>query len=85
ELGGVDAYCSMIDGFFGLLPDYRADVLAAAEAPDRLLVHWRIEGTAAGDRSISYTGCSVWRADGDRIVEGWLYPDRAAMLAQLDP
>ncbi|HVV37978.1 MAG TPA: hypothetical protein VHC63_15315 [Acidimicrobiales bacterium] len=26
ELGGVDAYCLMIDGFCGLSPDYSADV-----------------------------------------------------------
>ena len=92
ELRGIKGYCAMMEAFFVGLPDYRAELIHAANSGDSMLVHWAIAGTHGGElfghpptgRSVHYTGCSVWRAERGRITEGWLYPDRAAMLAQLE-
>ncbi len=91
ELKGLAAYRAMMDGIFGGLPDYSARAQHVAEVDDVVIVHWTISGTHHGElfgiaptgRTVSYRGCSVWRTDSGRIVEGWLYPDRASMLAQL--
>ena len=91
ELRGSDAYISMIRGMFRGLPDYEATVLHVAEVDDVVIVHWVITGThdgelfgvAATGRRVTYRGCSVWRLRDGRIVEGYLYPDRTSLLAQL--
>lgn len=91
ELDGADSYVGMITAMFRGLPDYCAQALHVAEVDDVVIVHWSISGTHDGDlfgisptgRRVTYRGCSVWRAESGRIAEGWLYPDRASMLAQL--
>jgi steroid delta-isomerase-like uncharacterized protein len=91
EVRGLARYRSFMTELFAGIPDYHASPLHVLSADDLVMVHWIITGTHTGTlfgadatgRAVEYTGCSVWRVADGRIVEGWMYPDRAALQAQL--
>jgi predicted ester cyclase len=72
------------------LPDYR-ELWHSTSARTGTRLHWVVTGTqrralfggAGSGREVRYSGCSVWNAADGRLVEGWLYPDREAVMAQL--
>ena len=88
---GIAAYRGFIEALFAGLPDYHAEPEEVMSQGGSVFVHFTITGTHTGElfgipasgRAVRYSGCSLWHVRQDKIAEGWIYPDRAAMLQQL--
>ena len=90
-VSGLDAYRALIDGYFRGLPDYYAEADERICEGDTVVHHWRLTGTHDGPlfgmeatgRLVNYRGASVFHLRDGRVVEAWIYPDRATMQRQL--
>jgi steroid delta-isomerase-like uncharacterized protein len=72
-------------------PDLSTDILQIIEEGERAAVHWQSHGTHQGPfmdvpatgRSVTVTGASFLRFEGDKIAEEWVVWDPRELLSAL--
>jgi predicted ester cyclase len=86
---GVERFVS---GFIASFPDLQHTVEGMIAEGDQVAVRFSAQGTHAGQwlrfaptgKSIRYTGVTVARIAGDKIVEHHTWWDRAGLIEQLE-
>lgn len=81
----------VVSGYRTAFPDLHFTVEQMVAEGDTLAVRWTAEGTQRGTlmgvaptgQRARWTGMSMLRVRGDRIVEDWVQTDRLGMLQQL--
>jgi predicted ester cyclase len=72
-----------------VFPDLKTTVEDAFEAGDRVVVRWRVQGTHKGriakikptGNKVNFTGITIYRFAGGRIVESWGQADVAQLAS----
>ena len=88
---GIEAFKGVIQGFRSALPDLRLTVHHEIAEGDLVVHHWTMTGTQQGafqglpptDKTLTWTGITIVRIDGGKIVERWANVDVLAILQQL--
>lgn len=58
---------------------------------DKVICQWQATGTHTGEfknikateKNISYTGCTIYKLDNDKVIEYWSYVDIGNILRQM--
>jgi steroid delta-isomerase-like uncharacterized protein len=88
---GIEAFKSVINGFRAAFPDIRLTVLHEVAEGDLVVHHWTMTGTHRGafqgipptGKTLTWTGTTIVRIEGGRIVERWANVDVLGVLQQL--
>ena len=90
--GGRDGEKRLITGAHASFPDIRftIDDLMAAEG-DSVIIRWTAQGTHRGKfrgiaptgAEVSWSGISIYRLAGGRLIAGWSRSDQLGLLQQL--
>lgn len=91
--GGED-YASLrktIEAMHTAFPDSSTDILELVEDGPKVAVHWQTTGTHQGEfmdvpatgRTITVTGASFLRFEGDKLAEEWVVWDPRELLSAL--
>ncbi len=91
EIEGPAEFIIFHQQLLAALPDMHLEVLHLMSDADHVWVHWRTEGTHAGDglgmkatgRRFSFTGMSLFRVVEGRIAEGWDCWNQSQLLTQM--
>jgi steroid delta-isomerase-like uncharacterized protein len=88
---GIEAFKGVILGFRSAFPDIQLTVHHEIAEDDLVVHHWTMTGTHDGafqgipatGKTLTWTGITIVRIAGDRIVERWANVDVLSILAQL--
>jgi steroid delta-isomerase-like uncharacterized protein len=88
---GIEAFKGVILGFRSAFPDIQLTVHHEIAEDDLVVHHWTMTGTHNGafqgipptGKTLTWTGITIVRIAGDRIVERWANVDVLSILAQL--
>ena len=80
-----------IEAMHAAFPDSQTDILHMVEDSNKVAIHWQTNGTHQGEfmdvpatgRSVSVTGASFLRFDGDQLAEEWVIWDPRELLSAL--
>lgn len=86
-----EGHKQMIAHFQGAFPDGRASTEDLIAEGDTVASRWTYRGTQQGEfqgipptgKQVILTGISIWRFEGDKIVESWHEFDALGLLQQL--
>lgn len=73
-------------------PDLKVENLATLQNDDKVAIQWTAKGTHQGDfkgfaptnKPVSYSGVTIYRILGGKIIEYWAYLDMQHLLNQLN-
>jgi steroid delta-isomerase-like uncharacterized protein len=91
---GGEALAEFVKALWTAFPDFHIELLNGGEIePGLVAIHWLLRGTNTGQRiegpptgrSVSISGASISKLEGDKIVSDKCYFDRAAFDEQLQP
>ncbi len=88
---GLDGYLAMMEANYAGMPDFHVVLDDQFATDDRVVCRWRTSGTQNGElfglpptgRHIEFAGVSIWEFDHGKARRGWVFPDIAAVMAQL--
>ena len=88
---GLDGYVAMMDMNYAGLKDFHVVLDDQFATDDRVVCRWRTSGVQSGElfglpatgKPVEFAGVSVWEFDHGRARRGWVFPDIAAVMAQL--
>ena len=90
-----EALAAHVKGLWTAFPDFHIELLNAGEIEPGVVAHrWQVQGTNTGQgadgseptgRTLTLTGASIIRVEGDKIVSDQCYFDRVARAEQLQP
>jgi steroid delta-isomerase-like uncharacterized protein len=88
---GIDGYLAMMEANYTGLTDFRVVLDDQFATDDRVVCRWRTSGNQDGElfglpatgKHIEFAGVSVWAFDNGKARQGWVFPDIAAVMAQL--
>jgi len=91
---GNDDYASLrktIEATHAAFPDLACEILHFLEDGDTAAIHWQTKGTHQGEfmdvpatgRSVTITGASFLRFEGEKLAEEWVVSDPRELLAAL--
>ena len=88
---GFDAYTAMMDNVYAALDGFSTTLEDQFATDDRVVCRWESTGTHSGDmhgipatgKRLTFGGVSLWEFDGGKARRGWIFPDIAALMAQL--
>ena len=78
-----------IEAMHTAFPDSQTEILHIVEDGNKVAIHWQTNGTHQGEfmdvpatgRSVSVTGASFLRFDGDKLAEEWVIWDPRELLS----
>jgi steroid delta-isomerase-like uncharacterized protein len=91
RVAGLVAYIEMLKAQYAGLEGYRVVLDDAFATDDRVVCRWRVSGRHTGNfsgfpptgRSVEFPGVSVWEFDNGKANRGWVLPDIASLMGQL--
>jgi predicted ester cyclase len=85
EIRGPQAVKDLVQGFRALFRELRIEVDDLIAAGDKVVARWHATGIAQeNQRSVAFTGITIDRFAGGRIVESWSEWDSAGLAAQIE-
>jgi steroid delta-isomerase-like uncharacterized protein len=88
---GFDAYMAMMRENYSALDGFTTTLEDQFATDDRVVCRWvsagthtgELNGVAATGRRIEFAGVSLWEFEDGKARRGWVFPDVAALIAQL--
>lgn len=92
EVHGADGLKEMVQGYRDALNGLRVTIDQQFSEGDYVATRYTITGTHDGDlmgtpptgRDVAFTGITISRCEGGRIVEEWEITDTVSLLGQID-
>jgi predicted ester cyclase len=90
---GIEGYRAMMEANYAGLSGFHATLDDQFATDDRVVCRWRTSGTHSGElfgmpatgKQVEFAGVSLWEFEGGKARRGWVFPDIAAIVAQLSP
>jgi predicted ester cyclase len=91
DFRGHDPLKKVIQSWLTGFPDLSVENTAWISEADLVVQHWRARGTQKGifkgispsNKTITYSGATIYRVQKDKIVEYWAYIDMDHLLKQI--
>ena len=91
EVVGLPAYLDMLESMYAALEGYRVVIDDAFATDDRVVCRWTSIGRHNGDfsgipptgKELRFPGISVWEFEGGKAARGWVLPDIASLMMQV--
>ena len=88
---GLDGYRAMMDANYAGLVGFHVTLDDQFSTDDRVVCRWRLNGTHGGElfgmpatgKHIEFAGVSLWEFEAGKARRGWVFPDLASAMAQL--
>ena len=88
---GLDGYRAMMDANYAGLVGFHVTLDDQFSTDDRVVCRWRLSGTHGGElfgmpatgKHIEFAGVSLWEFEAGKARRGWVFPDLASAMAQL--
>jgi steroid delta-isomerase-like uncharacterized protein len=88
---GIEAFKGVIKTFRSAFPDLQLTVINEIAEGDKVVHHWTMTATHKGEfqgipptgKKLTWTGITIVRIAGDKIVERWANVDVLSILQQL--
>jgi steroid delta-isomerase-like uncharacterized protein len=91
QVAGLEAYIEMLKAQYAGLDGYHVVIDDRFATDDRVVCRWRVSGRHTGDLSgmppsgkdIEFPGMSLWEFEDGKARQGWVLPDIASLMGQL--
>ena len=88
---GIESYRAFMEASFAGLDGFRVILDDQFATDDRVVCRWRTSGIHSGEffgipatgRSVEFAGLSLWEFESGKARRGWVFPDAASLMAQL--
>jgi steroid delta-isomerase-like uncharacterized protein len=91
QVVGLAAYRDMMEAQYAGLDSYRVVLDDSFATDDRVVCRWRVSGRHTGEfsgmppsgKQIEFPGVSVWEFADGKAARGWVLPDIASLIGQI--